>query len=209
MLLFPSGVFCHPGQLEVLERCAKSKAPFLFVTTHKSQLDLLLVKAALSQSSERHDLKAFAATRSSDLKLVPGFDFLDDKEWTNCDMAWAIQQETICSIFKAKCHILTFLEACEDNRPDLDFDANVLDHALQCIYDQAVDDIQIVPVGISYDLGRSKRPVAWPQGFLQCLKGWFLPTRKKCASRYNVIDDLQFSLLRHLVATQRPRAGGL
>ena len=37
-ILFPRGIVYHPGQIEVLERCSKSRAPFLFLPVHKSPL---------------------------------------------------------------------------------------------------------------------------------------------------------------------------
>ena len=42
------------------------------------------------------------------------------------------------------------------------------DHALQCVYDDVINDIQIVPVGISYQGAPLEK---WPQNFLQYIKG--------------------------------------
>lgn len=41
------------------------------------------------------------------------------------------------------------------------------DHALQCLYDDVINDIQIVPVGISYQGAPLQK---WPQNFLQYIK---------------------------------------
>ena len=44
-----------------------------------------------------------------------------------------------------------------------------LDHALQCVYDDVINDIQIVPVGISYQ--GTPLQMKWPQNLLQYIKG--------------------------------------
>ena len=44
------------------------------------------------------------------------------------------------------------------------------DHALQCIYDDVINDIQIVPVGISYQGAPLEK---WPKNFLQYIKVFF------------------------------------
>ena len=41
------------------------------------------------------------------------------------------------------------------------------DHALQCVYDDVINDIQIVPVGISYQGAPLEK---WPQNFRHYIK---------------------------------------
>ena len=179
--LFPRGILYHPGQLEVLERCAVSQTPFLFLPVHKSEIDLLLVKQVLSQTQNRMDQRiVFASSSSSrptatELPTQPGIQ-LQSPQMFSQDGPWAVQQSVIESIFKAKGHILTFLEPLinySSHRPQLaSLDKSLLDHALQCIYDNTVQDIQIVPVGISYyDDGQQHTFPSWPRGLLQYLKG--------------------------------------
>ena len=178
--LFPRGILYHPGQVEVLERCAVSQTPFLFLPVHKSEIDLLLVKQVLSQTQNRMDQRIVFASSSSrptatELPTQPGIQ-LQSPQMFSQDGPWAVQQSVIESIFKAKGHILTFLEPLHNHsshRPQLaSLDKSVLDHALQCIYDNTVQDIQIVPVGISYyDDGQQHTFPSWPRGLLQYLKG--------------------------------------
>ena len=59
--MFPHGILYHPGQIQVLERCSKSKAPFLFLPVHKSSLDSIVIKSVLEKTPSRHDLKTFLA----------------------------------------------------------------------------------------------------------------------------------------------------
>ena len=173
----PRGILYHPGQLEVLERCAVSQTPFLFLPVHKSQIDLLLVKHVLSKTKNTLDdqtLVAFRPFSASEavleMPIQPGFQLQRPQEFSE-DAPWAVQQSIVESIFKRKGHILAFLEPlpAEELRPNLALDTSILDHALQCIYDNVVHDIQIVPVGISYE-GQHPPPV-WPCGLIQCVKG--------------------------------------
>ena len=171
--LFPQGIFYHPGQLEVLERCAVSQTPFLFLPVHKSQIDLLLVKHVLSKTKNRLDDRTFVAFRPlSEMPIQPGFQLQSPAEFSR-DAPWAVQQSLVESIVKRKGHILAFLEPLTawELRPNLALDTSILDHALQCIYDNIVHDIQIVPVGISYE--GQHPPPTWPCGFTQHVKGAF------------------------------------
>jgi len=167
--MFPHGILYHPGQIQVLERCSKSKAPFLFLPVHKSPLDSIVIKSVLEKTPSRHDLKTFLASRPKEIQLKPGFQILDDSIE---DIAWSLQQATVSSIFVNHGNILTFLESevCKEGRPNLALDGTVLDHALQCIYDDVINDIQIVPVGISYQGTPLEK---WPQNFRQYIKVFF------------------------------------
>lgn len=177
--LFPQGILYHPGQLEVLERCAVSQTPFLFLPVHRSALDLLLVKQALSKTKNRMDQKILlASTIPAEVSSQPGLQLQSHQDFAK-DEPWAVQQSVVESIFKAKGHFLTFLESLDQpqvHRPKLaTLDTSLLDHALQCIYDNIVQDIQIVPVGISYEEGQDPLPL-WPYGFIQYFKGRVKPT---------------------------------
>ena len=77
--MFPHGILYHPGQIQVLERCSKSKAPFLFLPVHKSPLDSIVIKSVLEKTPSRHDLKTFLASRPKEIQLKPGFQILDDR----------------------------------------------------------------------------------------------------------------------------------
>jgi hypothetical protein len=64
------------------------------------------------------------------------------------------------------------------------------DHALQCIYDDVINDIQIVPVGISYQGTPLQR---WPQNFCQYIKV-FIGLWSSSPSYARVDFDQPFSL---------------
>ena len=178
--LFPQGILYHPGQLEVLERCAVSQTPFLFLPVHKSPIDFLLVKQALSKTKNRMDQKILLASTipAAEVPSQPGLQLQSHQEFSK-DEPWAVQQSVVESIFKIKGHFLTFLEPLDQPqvfRPNLaSLDTSLLDHALQCIYDNIVQDIQIVPVGISCEEGQDPLPL-WPCGFIQYFKGRVRPT---------------------------------
>ena len=123
--MFPHGILYHPGQIQVLERCSKSKAPFLFLPVHKSPLDSIVIKSVLEKTPSRHDLKTFLASRPKEIQLKPSFQILDDSIE---DIAWSVQQATISSIFVNHGNILTFLESevCKEGRPNLALDGTVL-----------------------------------------------------------------------------------
>ncbi len=172
-ILFPRGILYHPGQLEVLERCAKSQVPFLFLPAHKCNFDALLVKKVLSNSSKRHDLRTVIAINSSaNISPKPSFEMVNAQLWQEDDTAWALQQTLVSRIFAQKSHILTLLEEkavpCQD-RPDLNLDTQLLDHAFQCIYDEVVRDIQVVPVSISFE-SHEVAPPQWPRSILDHVK---------------------------------------
>ena len=123
--MFPFGILYHPGQIQVLERCSKSKAPFLFLPVHKSPLDSLVVKSVLAKTPNRYDLRTFVASRKTEIPVIPGFQFFDN---TVEDVTWSVQQTTVSSIFANQGHILAFLEpeVCSEGRPILAFDTNIL-----------------------------------------------------------------------------------
>ena len=123
--MFPHGILYHPGQIQVLERCSKSKAPFLFLPVHKSPLDSIVIKSVLEKTPSRHDLKTFLASRPKEIQLKPSFQILDDSIE---DIAWSVKQATISSIFVNHGNILTFLESevCKEGRPNLALDGTVL-----------------------------------------------------------------------------------
>lgn len=102
--------------------------------------------------------------------MSPGFELLTD--YWHLDSAWAVQQATVSNIFAQKRHILAFLEPflCSEGRPIMDLDTNIIDHALQTIYDQAVSDIQIVPVGLSFQDPKASLQ-KWPTNFFQYIRG--------------------------------------
>ena len=131
--MFPHGILYHPGQIQVLERCSKSKAPFLFLPVHKSPLDSIVIKSVLEKTPSRHDLKTFLASRSKEIQLKPGFQILDDSIE---DIAWSVQQATISSIFVNHGNILTFLESevCKEGRPSLALDGTVLGKFSKSVY---------------------------------------------------------------------------
>ena len=187
--LFPSGILYHPGQIQTLQRCSKSRSPFLFLPVHKSPLDSIVIKSVLAKTPNRLDLKTFVASRKSEIQVKPGFQMFENIVE---DITWSVQQATVSSIFSNLGNILVFLEpeVCTEGRPNLAMDMNILDHTLQCLYDDVINDVQIVPIGISYQ----GTPVEkWPQSFYQLLK-LFLGIWPSSQSYVRVDFDQPFSL---------------
>ena len=106
-----------------------------------------MIKSVLARAPNRLDLKTFVASRKSEIQCKPGFQMFENIVE---DITWSVQQATVSSIFANVGNILVFLEpeVCTEGRPILAMDTNILDHALQCLYDDVINDIQIVPVGI-------------------------------------------------------------
>lgn len=169
-LLFPRGIFYHPGQLEVLERCSLSKIPFLFLPVHKSDIDEAVFQVALSMTKNRLDCSTFYARRhpSGSSSTGKGFVLQNHEDWSSQDVVWAVQQGLVATIFENNCHLMSFLEPSPGVRPNLALDKDVLDHALECMYGEKVEDIQIVPVGISYEVPHPK----WPVNLWDVCKIW-------------------------------------
>jgi hypothetical protein len=94
----------------------------------------------------RLDLQTFHASRPNQdhLKVGLGFNLQDKNDWFQ-DMGWSVQQATVQSILTNRHNILAFLELkpCTDGRPVLALDTSILDHALECLYQEAIGDIQL------------------------------------------------------------------
>ena len=168
--IFPGGILYHPGQIRVLERCAISKAPFLFLPVHKSPFDAIVIKSVLATTPNRHDFRTFFVSRNTDIKVSPGFQMFPAHLWKKSDLMWAVQQSTVSSILSKQGHILAFLEpkVCSEGRPNLKLDSTILDHVFQSIWDEDVHDVQVVPVGISYD---GEVVQKWPKSIWHWFKG--------------------------------------
>ena len=161
--LFPRGIFFHPGQLLLLERCSISRSPFLFLPPRQSLLDSMIVKAALKKTNKRFDKNTVCALQQNEENSLEtlSFSLFDFKEWTEDDIVWAVQQSTIRALFSKGYNILAYLENNfeENGQPIIDLNTCILDHALECIYAENFQtDIQIVPVGISYELPKPEIP---------------------------------------------------
>ena len=134
--LFPRGIFYHPGQLRVLERCSMSRDPFLFLPPKKSPLDAKIIHKVLTKSFKRFDQRTiFAGEKLSTYNQQRSIALYGNESWLS-DIQWSIQQNLINTLFTNGCNVLAFLEKDfeDDGKPLLDFSTQILDHALEFIY---------------------------------------------------------------------------
>ena len=134
--IFPRGIFYHPGQLQVLERCSMSRDPFLFLPLKKNHLDAKIVCKVLGKTLKRFDRRTvFAGEKLGTYNQQRSIALYSNESWLS-DIQWSIQQNLINTLFTNGCHVLTFLEKDfeDDGKPVLDFSTQVLDHAFEFIY---------------------------------------------------------------------------
>ena len=171
--LFPRGIFYHPGQIRILDRCSISRSPFLFLPPRQSIVDSTVIKTALKRSTKRFDINTICAFRQSEDNLEEfSISLQDHEDWIVQDLsdsrskAWPVQQATVRGLFSSRFNILTFLENNleTDGKAVLDISLDILDHALECIYldNFQTGDVQIVPVSVSYEICN---PI-WPRTFM-------------------------------------------
>ncbi len=174
--MFPKGILYHSGQLEVLETCSLQGHPFIFLPVNRSPMDAQVLTEVLAMTKNRLDLATFyGQTPETKSKIWRWsdrqFNFLDRQDWT-FHLGWSIQQATIQKLFANDKNLIAFLENdTDDGKPDLVLDNTaVLQHAMECIEQKAVDDVLLVPVGISYDVEPEAN--CWPCRIIDLLRMW-------------------------------------
>ncbi|KAM4756103.1 glycerol-3-phosphate acyltransferase 2, mitochondrial-like isoform 2-T2 [Cyanocitta cristata] len=190
------GVQLHQGQLEMVLRAARTpEVPLVFLCSHQSQVDgLLLSFVLLSQGIGVPRVTVGAPTSPCLRSLLQhlGGIFLPSgmaQTWSDWDerLPGAVLDAYIQEVLRSRQPLVLFLEEPSASLRLADPARHWLLRVLRALRDGAVPDVLIVPVGIAYDVapGRAEQDGTPPRplGIGTCLRAAFQALRrpKGCA----------------------------
>nr|XP_042715226.1 glycerol-3-phosphate acyltransferase 2, mitochondrial isoform X2 [Chrysemys picta bellii] len=175
----------HKGQLEMVRRAAQMPdIPLVFLSTHKSWLDglllpFLLFSQGLGVPRVTWEYQAFTPSlrallsRLGGVFLPPGVEHAPDGE--RGVLSRAILTSYVEELLKSRQHLVIFLEEPVSGESRLSAPGGEwLALVLSAVHARAVPDVMLVPVGIAYDVAPSASRggllgSAQPLGLWSCL----------------------------------------
>ncbi|XP_034617604.1 glycerol-3-phosphate acyltransferase 2, mitochondrial isoform X2 [Trachemys scripta elegans] len=175
----------HKGQLEMVRRAAQTPdIPLVFLSTHKSWLDglllpFLLFSQGLGVPRVTWEYQAFTPSlrallsRLGGVFLPPGAEHAPDGE--RGVLSRAILTSYVEELLKSRQHLVIFLEEPVSGESRLSAPGREwLALVLGAVHARAVPDVMLVPVGIAYDVAPSASRggllgSAQPLGLWSCL----------------------------------------
>ncbi|XP_053873895.1 glycerol-3-phosphate acyltransferase 2, mitochondrial isoform X2 [Malaclemys terrapin pileata] len=175
----------HKGQLEMVRRAAQMPdVPLVFLSTHKSWLDglllpFLLFSQGLGVPRVTWEYQAFTPSlrallsRLGGVFLPPGAEHAPDGE--RGVLSRAILTSYVEELLKSRQHLVIFLEEPVSGESRLSAPGGEwLALVLGAVHARAVPDVMLVPVGIAYDMAPSASRgglsgSAQPLGLWSCL----------------------------------------
>ncbi|XP_067388405.1 glycerol-3-phosphate acyltransferase 2, mitochondrial-like [Emydura macquarii macquarii] len=174
-------VLLHKGQLEMVCRAAQTPdVPLVFLSTHKSRLDglllsFLLFSQGLGVPRVTWEHQAYTPSlrvllrRLGGVFLPPGAEQAPDSK--RGALFRAVLASYVEELLKSRQHLLIFLEEPFSGVPQLSAPGGEwLALVLGALHAEAVPDVMLVPVGISYDVAPDVfAGSAQPAGLWSCL----------------------------------------
>ncbi|KAI1230158.1 hypothetical protein IHE44_0010551 [Lamprotornis superbus] len=209
----------HQGQLEMVLRAARTpEVPLVFLCSHQSQVDgLLLSFVLLSQGVglPRVAVSAWTSPRLRSLLQRLGGIFLPS--WSELDegLPGAVLDAYVQEVLRSRQPLVLFLEEPSASLRLADPARHWLLCVLRALRDGAVPDVLIVPVGIAYDVapGRLEQDGMPPQplGIGTCLRAAFQALRwhRGCAQvdfsqPFSLREFVDNNLVRPVLTGNRP-----
>ncbi|XP_074837956.1 glycerol-3-phosphate acyltransferase 2, mitochondrial-like [Carettochelys insculpta] len=156
-------VLLHRGQLEMVRRAAQMPdVPLVFLSTHKSRLDglllpFLLFSQGLGLPRVTWEYKDYAPglrgllSRVGGVFLPPGVEHAPDSEWGA--LCRAVFTSYVEELLKSRQPLLIFLEEISPGRSRLSTAGGEwLALVLGAVHAGVVPDVMLVPVGMAYDV---------------------------------------------------------
>ncbi|XP_061449435.1 glycerol-3-phosphate acyltransferase 2, mitochondrial [Rhineura floridana] len=157
------GVILHKGQLEMVRRAAQvPDVPVVFLSTHKSQLDrlllpLLLVSQGLGMPRVTYECKTYTPTYRALLARLGGV-FMSQGVELACDsdqgaLSRAVLASYVEELLRSRQPLVIFLEEASSGSLQLSASSREwLSLVFSTFHAGTVPDVMMVPIGISYDV---------------------------------------------------------
>ncbi|CAI5783333.1 glycerol-3-phosphate acyltransferase 2, mitochondrial isoform X1 [Podarcis lilfordi] len=157
------GVIIHNGQLEMVRRAAEvPDVPVVFLSTHKSQLDrlllqLLLISQGLGTPRVTCEYKTYPSKCRTLLALLGGVFLPQGVEQARDSEQGVLSRAVLASyveeVLRSRQPLLIFLEEAFAGAPQVSASSREwLSLVFSAFHSGTVPDIMIVPIGISYDV---------------------------------------------------------